>query len=49
MTWSHAQQYCRNELSTFSSNETVPNSTTHLVALENVREKTAMIRYMNGK
>lgn len=48
-TWSNARQSCLNDSSTFLSNETVPTATTHLMALENETETTALFYWMKGK
>ncbi|CAF4611296.1 unnamed protein product [Rotaria sp. Silwood1] len=47
-TWSNARQYCYNDSSLLSVNETVTNFTTHLIALEHVTEKTSLYYWMKA-
>ncbi len=49
MTWSKARDTCKNDTHKLRLNETVPNATTHLVALEIDREKNALFYWMYGK
>ncbi|CAF2496182.1 unnamed protein product [Rotaria sp. Silwood2] len=48
MAWIDARQYCFNDSSSLSINDTVINSTTHLVALEHVTEKTSLYYWMKA-
>ncbi|CAF1519957.1 unnamed protein product [Rotaria sordida] len=48
MTWSEARQSCFNDLSLLSHNDIVINSTTHLIALEHVTEKTSLYYWMKA-
>ena len=47
LTWADAREYCRNDTLLPSNN--ITSGTTHLVALEMMMEKTALLYWMNGR
>jgi hypothetical protein len=50
-TWSAAREDCLDDSLnlTMATNATIPNATTHLIALEAVTEKTALFYWLTGK
>ncbi|CAF1174687.1 unnamed protein product [Adineta steineri] len=45
-SWNYAREYCYNDSSVLLKNETVPNATTHLLALEVLTEKNSLFYWM---